>query len=166
MRLTSTHVLTIEADLGPVVEVGRVATGVRRVIPIVGGVVRGGLVGVTGTPGPQGAPGSPGSPGTPRAPIGAVLAGGADWNLTRDDGSVELWARYEIRLATGALVSVTNTAVHAAGDAPVLTTPRFEVGPGGPELLRTGAFVGILEPPAGEPRVRVEVHRIAAGARA
>lgn len=142
MRLGGEHVLTIEADLGPVVELGRVATGVRRVIPIVGGTVRG---------------------AADRALDGEVLPGGADWNLTRDDGSVELWARYEIRLAGGAFVSVLNTAVHATGaEPPLLTQPRFEVGEGGPDLLRTGAFVGLLEPPTTAPRVRIEVHRVLA----
>ena len=140
MRVTGTHVFTIDALLGPVVDVGPTPTGHRRVIPIVGGTVSGGLVGV-------------------------VLPGGADWNLERPDGSTELWARYELRLDDGAVVSVTNTAVHTAvAPVPILTSPQFDVGAGGPVDLRAGAYVGLLWPRLDEGRVRVEVHRLQADA--
>jgi len=136
VRLEGTHVFTIDALLGPVVDVGRTPTGRRRVIPVVGGTVCDGLV-------------------------GTVLPGGADWNLERPDGSTELWARYEIRLADGAVVSVTNTAVHAAdAPAPILTTPQFDVGEDGPVELRTGVHVGLLTPRLDEGRVRIEIHRL------
>ena len=139
MRVRGTHVFTIDALLGPVVEVGQTPTGHRRVIPIVGGTVSDGLA-------------------------GTVLPGGADWNLERPDGSTELWARYELRLADGAVVSVTNTAVHAAdAPVPILTSPQFDVGAGGPVDLRTAVYVGLLWPRLDEGRVRVEVHRLHAG---
>ena len=97
--------------------------------------------------------------------VGTVLPGGADWNLQRPDGSTELWARYEIRLADGAVVSVTNTAVHAAdAPAPILTTPQFDVGADGPVELRTGVHVGLLTPRLDEGRVRIEIHRLLAQA--
>ena len=138
MRLRSSHVFTIDALLGPVVDVGQTPTGRRRVIPIIGGSVRDGLV-------------------------GTVLPGGADWNLERPDGSTELWARYEIRLAGGPVVSVTNTAVHAAdATAPILTTPQFDVGADGPVELRTGVHVGLLTPRLDEGRVVIEIHRLTA----
>ncbi|MBO3102538.1 DUF3237 family protein [Cellulomonas fengjieae] len=134
----STHLFTIDALLGPVVDVGQTPTGHRRVIPVVGGTVSDGL-------------------------HGTVLPGGADWNLERADGSTELWARYEIRLADGAVVSVTNAAVHAPdAPAPILTTPRFDVGADGPVHLRTGAFLGLLTPRLDEGRVRIEIHRLSA----
>lgn len=140
VRLATAHRFTIEARLGPVVDVGRTPTGHRRVIPIVGGTVRGRLTGV-------------------------VLPGGADWNLERADGAHELWARYEIRLDDGAVVSVTNTAVHdAAAAPPILTSPRFDVGDGGPVALRTGAFVGALYPAPDGASVRIEVFEVLAGA--
>jgi len=136
MALTSTHIFTVEVSLGPVVEVGETPTGHRRVIPIVGGVVSEGM-------------------------DGTVLPGGADWNVVRPDGSTELWARYELRLSDGVIVSVVNTAVHAAGAAfPILTSPRFDVGSGGPERLRNGVFVGLLRPGTTESTVRIEVHAI------
>lgn len=139
MRLHGTHLFTIDALLGPVVEVGMTPTGRRRVIPIVGGAVSGALEGV-------------------------VLPGGADWNLERPDGSTELWARYELRLVDGAVVSVTNTAVHGPGaGGPILTSPQFDVGEHGPVHLRTGVHVGLLTPRLDEGRVLIEIHRLGVG---
>jgi hypothetical protein len=138
VSLRGEHLFTIDALLGPVVDVGRTPTGRRRVIPIVGGTVGGGLTGV-------------------------VLPGGADWNLERPDGSTELWARYELQLDDGAVVSVTNTAVHAPdAAAPILTSPLFDVGSDGPVDLRTGVYVGLLTPRLDEHRVHIEVHRLSA----
>ena len=136
MRLTGEHVFTIDALLGEVVDVGSTPTGRRRVIPVMGGTVHGLLQ-------------------------GQVLPGGADWNLERADGSAELWARYELRLVDGSVVSVTNTAVHEPDPRlPILTSPQFDVGDGGPVWLRTGVFVGLLVPRLDERTVRVEVHRV------
>lgn len=136
MRPTYRHLFTIDCDLGPTVDVGPTPTGHRRVFPIVGGTVRGALAGV-------------------------ILPGGADWNLVRPDGSVELWARYELRLDDGAVVSVCNTALHRAdAPAPILTTPRFDVADGGPVWLRTGVYLGVLDPPGDEPRVGIEVYEV------
>ncbi|WP_315092944.1 DUF3237 family protein [uncultured Cellulomonas sp.] len=136
MRLTGEHLFTIDALLGEVVDVGTTPTGRRRVIPVVGGTVSGRLE-------------------------GHVLPGGADWNLQRSDGSAELWARYELRLLDGSAVSVTNTAVHEPDPRlPILTSPQFDVGDGGPVWLRTGVFVGLLVPRLHQNSVRVEVHRV------
>lgn len=136
MTPTATPVCTIVADLGEVRDVGATPTGRRRVIPVVGGTVSGGLDGV-------------------------VLPGGADWNLERADGSAELWARYELLLADGAVVSVTNDAVHGPDPVfPILTSPRFDVGDGGPVELRAGPHVGVLHLLADEHRVRIEVYRL------
>ena len=138
MTVRSTHLFTIDVLLGPVVDVGQTPIGHRRVIPIVGGTVSEGLDGV-------------------------VLPGGADWNVEHPDGSTELWARYELRLADGAVVSVTNTAVHLPGAAaPILTTPQFDVGAGGPVGLRAGVHLGLLTPRMDESRVRIEIHRLTA----
>lgn len=137
-RVGAQWLFTIDALLGEVVDVGMTPTGRRRVIPVVGGTVHGSIEGV-------------------------VLPGGADWNLEHPDGSVELWARYELRLADGAVVSVLNTALHEPEPSvPILTSPRFDVGDDGPVALRTGAYVGLLEPRLDEGRVRIEVHRLTA----
>lgn len=138
MALSTAHIFTVEASLGPAVDVGETPSGHRRVIPIIGGVVSGGL-------------------------DGTVLPGGADWNVVRPDGSTQLWARYELLLADGTVVSVVNTAVHAAGAAfPILTSPSFDVGSGGPEWLRNGVYVGVLRPGSTDPSVRIEIHQVSA----
>lgn len=134
--LETTPLFAAEVLLGPVVEVGPTPTGFRRVIPIVGGTVSGAIT-------------------------GEVLPGGADWNTVRPDGSTELWARYELRLDAGAVVSVTNTALVAPdADVPFLTHPVFEVGDEGPVELRWGLFVGVLTPAADGGAVHLEVVRM------
>ena len=136
--LASAPLFTAEVLLGPAVEVGPTPTGLLRVIPIVGGTLSGGLE-------------------------GEVLPGGADWNVTRPDGSTQLWARYELRLVDGAVVSVTNTALVApGGDLPFLTHPVFEVGEGGPVALRWGLFAGVLTPAADGGSVHLVVSRMSA----
>ena len=136
MSLHGTHLCTLDVRLGPVREVGMTPAGYRRVIPIVGGTVSGGIE-------------------------GRVLPGGADWNLVGADGSGHLWARYELELADGTIVSVTNRAAHAAGhEGPILTSPQFDVGEDGPTELRHGVHVGVLDPLLEEQRVHIEVYRI------
>lgn len=140
MALTAEHVFGVEVLLAPPVEVGSTPEGFRRVVPIVGGVVSQGLDGV-------------------------VLAGGADWNVVLPDESAHLWARYELQLADGAVVSVTNVARLAAGaEPPFMTSPTFEVGDGGPTWLRTGVYIGVLRPDEGGRAVHLDVYRaLAAG---
>ena len=136
MSVHGTYLCTLDVHLGPVREVGATPAGFRRVIPIVGGTVSGGL-------------------------RGSVLPGGADWNLVGADGSGNLWARYELELDDGGVVTETNTATHGPGhDGPILTAPQFDVGEGGPTHLRHGVHVGVLEPLLDEGRVHIEVYRI------
>jgi len=75
---------------------------------------------------------------------GAILPGGADWQVIREDGTAVLEARYTIRTDDGALIYVRNDgyrhgpadvmAALARGESvdPALyyfrTTPRFETG--------------------------------------
>ena len=68
----------------PPLDLGDVAKGGRRVVPITGGAFTG----------PQF-----------RA---SVVPGGADWQVLRDDGVAELEARYMLRTDDGALISVRN----------------------------------------------------------
>lgn len=71
-------------DLSTVQEIGKTASGERRVIPIVGGTFEG--------------------PGIK----GRVLNGGADWQIVRADGFAELDARYTLETDSGALIYVSN----------------------------------------------------------
>jgi hypothetical protein len=113
---------------------GATPHGRRRIVPILGGTVRG-----------------------PRIEAG-VLPGGADWQRVRGDGVVELVARYTIRTRDGAEIAVVNRGLRRAapevmermarGEAvdPALvycrTTPQFEAPTGPYDWLNRSMFVG------------------------
>jgi hypothetical protein len=115
-------VFEARVSVTPAIEAGAVPGGRRRIIPITGGVVEG-----------------------PRL-NGTVIAGGADWQIVRADGMIDLTARYTIKAEDGTLIGVVNRGYRhappevlarlAAGEAvdPALiyfrTTPRFEAPPG------------------------------------
>ncbi|MFN8632416.1 MAG: DUF3237 family protein [Chloroflexota bacterium] len=132
--MTTTHtdgaiglrfVMEVLVEIDPALEVGQTPTGLRRVIPITGGSFEG--------PGMR----------------GAVLSGGADWNLRRSDGVAEVWARYTLQTDDGALIMVTNAGLgrgeHFTPERYARTVPSFEVGPGPYEWLARSIFVGTLE---------------------
>ena len=85
------HVCDLAVTIAPPVEVGPTVSGLRRMIPITGGVVRG-----------------------PRI-NGRVLPGGADFQLILGEGTqAHLDARYVIELDDGTRVFVQNTALRVA----------------------------------------------------
>jgi hypothetical protein len=131
--------LAIEAhvQLGTPIEVGQVARGRRRIVPIVGGTFEGsGLK-------------------------GKVLNNGADWQIIRADGFAELDTRYGLETDKGQVIYVQNAGMrHAAPEImqkllageivdPKLvyfrTVPTFETS--APELqwLTRSIFVGTGE---------------------
>lgn len=75
----------IEARVGPIVTLGRAQYGERRVVSILGGTVTGGGMN------------------------GEILPGGADWQISRDDGVLDIEAHYVLRLDDGASVEVTSS---------------------------------------------------------
>lgn len=88
---TLEHVCDLAVEIAPPIDVGTTPAGLRRVIPITGGVVRG-----------------------PRL-NGRVLASGADFQLILGGGTAaHLDARYVIELEDGARVFVQNTALRHA----------------------------------------------------
>jgi hypothetical protein len=131
-RLTFTMELRVRVDAP--LEVGAVARGRRRIVPIRGGTFQG-----------------------PRL-RGEVLDGGADWQIVRQDGVSELDTRYTLRTDRGEVIYVQNAGVrhappeiaarlfagHAVDPALVYfrTVPRFETA--APELqeLTRSIFVG------------------------
>jgi hypothetical protein len=83
----------VRAELGTPIEVGQVARGRRRIIPIVGGTFAG-----------------------PRLK-GRVLNQGADWQIVRADGFTEIDTRYLLETDTKHLIYVQNAGMrHAAPD--------------------------------------------------
>ena len=80
----------IKARVGPIQDLGLTARGHRRVIDILGGEVHG-----------------------PRLE-GEILPGGADWQIVRPDGTIEVVARYSIRAASGATIYVQNEGLRVA----------------------------------------------------
>src|SRR5574343_1256475 len=85
------HVCDLAVTIAPPLEVGQTASGLRRVIPITGGVVTGPMLN------------------------GKVLARGADFQLILGGGTqAHLDARYVIELDDGTRVFVQNTALRFA----------------------------------------------------
>ena len=85
------HVCDLAVTIAPPVEVGQTVAGLRRMIPITGGLVSG-----------------------PRL-NGRVLAGGADFQLILADGTqAHLDARYVLELDDGTRVFVQNSALRVA----------------------------------------------------
>jgi uncharacterized protein DUF3237 len=125
----------IKAKVGPIQDLGETARGHRRIIEILGGEVHG-----------------------PRLE-GEILPGGADWQIVRPDGTIEVVARYTIRSRAGALVYVQNDGLRVAspdvvarmsrGDPVSLdsyrfrTAPRFETGEPLLKWLERSTFVGV-----------------------
>lgn len=70
---------TVEVELGLIEDHGMTRAGHRRIVPIVGGSVRGVF-------------------------DGQILPGGADWQLVRADGSIEIDGRYSARADDGSLL--------------------------------------------------------------
>ena len=116
LELLYTSKIDIAAPLG----LGPAPYGQRRIIPILGGTFSG--------------------PGL----SGRIVPGGADWQIVRSDGIVEVDARYTLQTDDGALIYVSNWGLRhgppevisrlSAGE-PVdpgeyyfRTAPRFETG--------------------------------------
>ena len=117
------HVCDIDVSVGPIRELGEMPRGRRRLVPILGGIVSG-----------------------PRLQ-GEVLPGGADWQIARADGILELVARYAIRATAGPEIAVTNRGLRRAKPEIMQRLARGE--PVDPALVyfRT---VPTFEAPAGE----------------
>lgn len=76
--------------VGVPLEIGNVAHGRRRIVPILGGTFEGPSV------------------------RGRVVPGGADWQVLRSDGVMELEARYVLETDGGLAVYVRNTGLRHA----------------------------------------------------
>jgi hypothetical protein len=87
-------VAEIRVEVGQPITIGETGAGLRRVVPILGGTVEG-----------------------PRL-SGRVVPGGADFQILRADGVMELEAKYVLEAADGALIYVVNRGLrHGPADA-------------------------------------------------
>lgn len=80
----SEPIFTVRIQLGAPIEIGPVTGGFRRVIPILGGTVEGDGV------------------------SGRVLESGADWQLIRPEGFIDLDARYVLRTDREEFIYISN----------------------------------------------------------
>jgi hypothetical protein len=78
----------VTVRLGPVDDYGKTRAGHRRVIPVLGGEMAGGL-------------------------DAEILGGGADWQLVRPDGALEIDGRYSARTSNGALLYLQVSGVRS-----------------------------------------------------
>lgn len=88
------HAFDVEVDLAPVDDYGATRAGHRRIITILGGRITGDLV-------------------------AEILPGGADWQLVRADGCLEIDGRYSARTPDGDLIYIQSVGVRS-GDPAVL----------------------------------------------
>jgi hypothetical protein len=99
----------VDARLGPLEDHGVTRAGHRRVIPIAGGRV------------------SPAAGG----PFGGlleaeILPGGADWQVVRPDGSIEIDTRYSARTPAGEFVHFRTSGVRSGPPAVLAALLRGE----------------------------------------
>lgn len=137
----------LRATVGDPVVIGEVPQGLRRIVAITGGTVRGPLMN------------------------GVVVPNsGADWQLIQPDGFSELDTRYTLRTEKGELVYVQNVGIrHAPPEVmqrlnsgqivdPKLvyfrTVPKFETAAPALQWLTRSVFVGVGERSPNEVIVR------------
>ena len=153
--LQTKYVFTITALIGEVTSAGEIGTGVRRIIPIHGGEVKG-----------------PGKDGD--GIWGKVCAFGADFQIIRPNELIELEAKYAFETDDGATVYVENRGIRFGpvellqklkrGEPvdPALiyfrTTPRFETGHDNYRWLMQHIFVASAARHAD--RVVIDVHMV------
>ena len=104
--------------IAPAIEIGPTPDGIRRYIPITGGTFTG-----------------------PRL-RGTVLPGGADWQLQRSDGVLEVNALYSIKTDDGTVLTVQNTGVLSDSGRYFRTVPSFKAPIGPHDWLNKNIFVG------------------------
>ena len=149
-QLQTKYVFTITVRIGDVTTAGEIGHGVRRIIPIIGGEVRGEKVN------------------------GEVLPFGADFQIIRPNELIELEAKYAFETDDGAIVYVENKGIRF-GPVELLqklkrgepvdpnliyfrTVPKFETGSEKYRWLMEHIFVGSAARHAD--RVVIDVHQV------
>ncbi|SHI01133.1 DUF3237 domain-containing protein [Bradyrhizobium erythrophlei] len=149
-QLATRYVFTITAHIGAVTSAGDVGFGVRRIIPITGGDVRGENLN------------------------GKVCPFGADFQIIRPNELIELEAKYAIETDDGAVIYVENKGLRFGPIELLLqlkrgepvdprliyfrTVPKFETGAEKYRWLMESLFIGSAARHAD--RVVVDVHQV------
>ena len=126
---------SVRVIVGPIQDLGQTARGHRRIVDILGGTAEGARF------------------------QGEILPGGADWQVVRPDGTIEVVARYTIKSTSGALVYVQNDGLRVASPEILArmskgelvpfdsyrfrTAPRFETSEPSLKWMETSTFVGV-----------------------
>ena len=148
--LETRYVFTITAEIGEVTSAGEIGSGVRRIIPIVGGTVKGDGIN------------------------GKVCPFGADFQIIRPNELIELEAKYAFETDDGAVIYVENRGIRF-GPVELLqrlkrgepvdpkliyfrTVPRFETGAAKYRWLMEHLFIGSAARHAD--RVVLDVHQV------
>jgi hypothetical protein len=149
-ELETRYVFTLTVAIGGVTTAGETGHGVRRIIPITGGTVKGDGVN------------------------GKVLAFGADFQIIRPNELIELEAKYAFETDDGAVVYVENKGIRF-GPVELLqklkrgepvdpkliyfrTVPKFETGHEKYRWLMENLFIGSAARQAD--RVVIDVHQV------
>ena len=147
--LETKYVFTITAKIGDVVTAGETGIGVRRIIPIIGGEVKGAIT-------------------------GKVLPFGADFQTIRPNELIELEAKYAFETDDGAVIYVENRGIRF-GPIELLqslkrgepvdpkliyfrTVPKFETGAKKYRWLMESLFIASAARHAD--RVVIDVHQV------
>jgi len=142
--LKAQHVFDANVTIGELLNFGKSKHGERRIIPITGGTFKGPNI------------------------EGIILPGGADWQLTRPDGDVELYARYTLKTSDGVLIQVQNRVlIHMdSKKSPYIRSViDFEAPSASPyDWLNHAIFLGTLtmpqEIPKDKPYVIIGVYKV------
>jgi hypothetical protein len=148
--LATKYVFSLAIKVGAPIVAGDTGHGVRRVIPVLGGEVRG-----------------PGMKGT-------IFPVGADFQTIRPSGFTELEAKYAFEMEDGAVIYIENIGIRfgpkelldriAKGEVvdPALiyfrSVPRFETGAEKYRWLMENLFVGVGS--RHPDRVELDVHQV------
>ena len=149
-QLATKYVFTITVEIGGVTSAGETGHGVRRIIPITGGTVKG--EGINGK----------------------ICAFGADFQVIRPNELIELEAKYAFETDDGAIVYIENKGLRF-GPVDLLqklkrgepvdpkliyfrTVPKFETGSEKYRWLMENLFIGSAARHAD--RVIIDVHQV------
>ena len=102
----------VVVDLGPLEDYGTTRAGHRRVIPIIGGRITGEV-------------------------DAEILPGGADWQVLRPDGAIEVDGRYSARTSVGELLYLQVSGIRSGAPAVLEALLRGEAVDPGEYYFRT-----------------------------